>query len=130
MTPNPSENPFSEFEISLSQVEQLLSDLQQRYAQILQAREQQTQLQQDLERIQKQSGTEQNPGFERDLREIQEKLQELAITLESELLTDSDLKRLFWQGIRQGLLGEIFWQIVRFGGLGVVLGWILRSCTR
>jgi hypothetical protein len=66
-----------------------------------------------------------------ELGEINQKIQELSIDLESKLLTDADLQRilrqLYWEALKEGVLREWFWQIVRFGGLGVILGWILKS---
>lgn len=49
-----------------------------------------------------------------DLAQMQDRIEALKVTLESQLLS--------WREVQ-----EPFWQIVRFVGLGLVLGWFLRG---
>lgn len=65
--------------------------------------------------------------LEQELARIRSELEALSLELESELLTDRQLQKMFWDGLRRGLMGDVFWQIIRFGGLGLVLGWALKS---
>lgn len=123
--PLPSIDP--EFEQTLIEVEQSFINLKERYLQAQQKQQQETELQQRLEEVRQEWHVNPLPELERELETIQTQLQELEVTLESYLLSDKDLKQLFWQGLREGLLGEVFWQIVRFGGLGILIGWLLKA---
>jgi hypothetical protein len=49
-----------------------------------------------------------------DLAQMQDRIEALKVTLESQLLT--------WREVQ-----EPFWQVVRFSGLGLVIGWFLRG---
>ncbi|MGB7088023.1 MAG: hypothetical protein WBD47_20870 [Phormidesmis sp.] len=51
---------------------------------------------------------------EAELAQMQERIEALKVTLESQLLS--------WREVQ-----EPFWQIVRFVGLGLVVGWFLRG---
>ena len=116
---NQSPNPAEEFETALMEVEGSLLKLKERHKQVQQSQKQKLDLEDRLNTIAKEDTAE--------VEKINEELQQLTLELETNLLTDQDLNTLFWQGIRQGLLGEVFWQIVRFGGLGVVIGWLLKT---
>jgi type II secretory pathway component PulJ len=116
-----------EFEQALMEAERSLLSLKQRYERIRHDTQRQEELQKREEQLQKEWRSSPSPALEKELRQIKEQLQELEITLESALLSDRHLKALFWQGLRNGLIGEVFWQIVRFGGLGIAIGWLLRS---
>jgi len=116
---NQSPNPDEEFETALMEVERSLLKLKERHKQVQQSQKQKLDLEDRLNTIAKEDTAE--------VEKINEELQQLTLELETNLLTDQDLNTLFWQGIRQGLLGEVFWQIVRFGGLGVVIGWLLKT---
>ncbi|GAB4188424.1 MAG: hypothetical protein Fur006_28850 [Coleofasciculaceae cyanobacterium] len=118
-----------EFEQALLELERNLQALRERYAQVQQDLQRQTELQQRLKQVQREGSGTALPQIQGELRQIKEQLKELEADLESRLLSDSDLMTLFWQGWRRGLMGEAFWQVVRIGGLGVVLGWILKSCA-
>lgn len=117
--PNQPLNQDEEFETALMEVERSLINLKQRYKEIQQAQKQKLELTERLEAS--------SPELKGEVANIQEELQQLQVTLESNLLTDGDVKSLFWEGVRQGLLGDVFWQIVRFGGLGVLVGWLLKT---
>lgn len=116
---NQSPNPDEEFETALMEVERSLLKLKERHKQIQQAQKQKLDLEERLNTL--------SPQDTLEVQNINEELQQLTITLESNLLTDGDVKTLLWEGIRQGLLGEVFWQIIRFGGLGIILGWLLKT---
>ncbi|EAZ94023.1 hypothetical protein CY0110_19547 [Crocosphaera chwakensis CCY0110] len=100
-------------------MEQSLLKLKERYKQVQQAQKQKLDLEERLNTV--------SPQDTAEIEKINEELQQLTITLESNLLTEEDVKTLLWEGIRQGLLGEVFWQIIRFGGLGIILGWLLKT---
>ena len=119
MQSDQSPNPTEEFETTLMEVERSLLKLKERHKQVQQSQKQKLDLEDRLNTIAKEDTAE--------VEKINEELQQLTLELETNLLTDQDLNTLFWQGIRQGLLGEVFWQIVRFGGLGVVIGWLLKT---
>ncbi len=119
MESNQSPTPDEEFETALMEVERSLLNLQERYKGVQQAQKQKLDLEERLNAV--------SPEDSLEVQKINEELQQLRITLESNLLTDEDIKTLFWEGVRQGLLGEFFWQIIRFGGLGVLLGWLLKA---
>ncbi|MEM8777351.1 MAG: hypothetical protein AAGF26_00475 [Cyanobacteria bacterium P01_G01_bin.49] len=119
--PNQPQNQDEEFETALMEVEKSLIALKQRYREIQQAQKRKLEL---TERANASS-----PELSSEVRSIKDELQQLEVTLESNLLSDGDVKILFWEGVRQGLLGEVVWQILRFGGLGVLLGWLLKTWT-
>jgi predicted RNase H-like nuclease (RuvC/YqgF family) len=116
----PSQN--EEFDHTLRELERSLVALKTRYKEVQEAQQRQNELQQGL-----QDKQAPYPELERELQTIQDELQQLSLTLESNLLSDGDVKTLFWEGVRRGLLGEMFWQIIRFGGLGVLIGWLLKT---
>lgn len=102
----PEDNPA--FEQELAQAEASLQELKARYAQVQRDQAEQAQLQATRDRWQ---ATHQ-PDLKAELRQVNDRLDELAVSLESQLFS--------W-----GSLREVFWQILRFGGLGVVIGWFL-----
>ncbi len=112
-------DPDEEFETALMEVERSLFNLKERYKKVQQAQKQKLDLEERLNTT--------PPEVTAEVQKINEELEQLTIALESNLLTDEDVKTLFWEGVRQGLLGEVFWQIIRFGGLGVLLGWLLKT---
>ncbi len=119
MEANESPNPTEEFETTLMEVERSLLKLKERHKQVQQSQKQKLDLEERLNTV--------SPEETAEVEKINEELQQLILELETTLLSDQDLNTLFWQGIRQGLLGEVFWQIIRFGGLGVVIGWLLKT---
>ena len=126
--PNPPDTGADEFEQAVLDVERSLFALKDRYAQVQIEQQRQAELQQHLKQVRQEWQRTHLPQLQGELRQIKEQLKELEIALESRLLTDSNLRALFWQELRYGLLGEVFWQAVRFAGLGIVVGWILKSC--
>ena len=93
----------------LIEVEQSLTQLQARHAQVKQDLEKRSQIQQRQQELEQQR---QDPAFPQplktELRNLQQELDSLEFNLESVLLPD------------------IFWQVVRFVFLGIVIGWFLR----
>ncbi len=119
MESNQYPNPDEEFETTLMEVERSLLKLKERHKKVQQSQKQKLDLEERLNTV--------SPEDTAEVEKINEELQQLILELETTLLSDQDLNTLFWQGIRQGLLGEVFWQIIRFGGLGVVIGWLLKT---
>ena len=124
----PLSNDDTNFVQELAAVEQALADLKYRYRDLQNALRQRVQMEEKREEVQT---NQPKDALTQELGEINQKIQELSIDLESKLLTDADLQRilrqLYWEALKEGVLREWFWQIVRFGGLGVILGWILKS---
>ena len=102
----PADNPA--FEQELAQVEASLQELKARYAQVQRDQAEQAQLQATRDRLQ----AAKQPTLQAELQQVNDRLDELAVSLESQLFS--------WGSLREG-----FWQILRFGGLGVVIGWFL-----
>lgn len=116
-----------QFEQALYLLEQSLLTLKARYAKVRAGQQAACELEQHRHDLEVKWQMEQLPDLEKELHSLQEQQQALALDLESELLTNTQLQTLFWQGLRQGILGEAFWQILRFGGLGLLLGWTLKA---
>lgn len=115
--PNQPNNGEDEFEQAISEAEQSLQLLKERYAQVRRDQRRQAELQQRREQVRKELRTDSNRGsLQAELKQIKEQLETIELNLESRLFS--------W-----GSLKEPFWQAVRFGGLGVVVGWILKSCA-
>ncbi len=118
-------------ESELDQTSAMLADLRARFNAVNTAMTEQAPLTQEYQ--QRQEAIAQiNDGKKKDVRSIddsncealvhdlaalQERLDQIRITLESQLFSVKDL-------------GPIFWQIARFTGLGIVIGAILRSLVR
>ncbi|HEY9808672.1 MAG TPA: hypothetical protein V6D13_04970 [Halomicronema sp.] len=112
--PNPNNSEDPNFEQQLAEVEQSLLQLKERYTQIQQDRERQSELLHQQEQLKKQSRLQRDHTFKTQLKQIQEQLESIELNLESSLFS--------W-----GSLKEPFWQAVRFTGAGIVVGWILKS---
>ncbi len=121
--PKQPEGEFEEFEAVLHDTERSLLELKERYEQICQAKQRQTEIQASLLEIPFQENFP-SPRLEKQLQNLQEELQELSIILESRLLSDEENQGLL---LAQVLFIEVFWQVVRFGGVGVILGWLLKT---
>jgi hypothetical protein len=98
------------FDQELTAVESALQDLKLRHEQVQQDQQTQAQLQTQLAQVQVAMQQAPTPELQAELKHIQEKLDELSYSLESQLLSWINFQRPFWQ-------------ILRFGGLGLVLGW-------
>ncbi|PSF35268.1 DUF2203 domain-containing protein [Aphanothece hegewaldii CCALA 016] len=119
----------AEFEQAILDLDKSLMTLKQRYSQVKQDLQQQVQLKEQLETVVQEWRTHQQPELEKEIIDLRDQIQELSVALESALLSSQDFQRLFWKGLKQGLLNEVFWQVIRFGGLGIVIGWLLKSYT-
>jgi hypothetical protein len=114
--PQSEANEDLAFAQELAEVERSLMELKQRYTQVLQDQHRQAKLRDRRERIHQQPDYLSIPALKADLKQIEDQLEELEVSLESRLLTWSSFK-------------EPFWQIVRFGGCGLLLGWGLAFAT-
>ena len=123
----PTGDSESDFALSLAALTQSLQTLQTRYDEVQSHRAKQQQLDEHRADLEARWQNEQRPELEQELQQMKTQLAELSLQLESELLTDKQLQQVFWDGLRQGLMGDVFLQIVRFGGLGIVVGWLLKS---
>jgi predicted RNase H-like nuclease (RuvC/YqgF family) len=105
LTPSSSGQDWQRFDADLSQLETSVQVLRQRFEQVRQLQAEQLQIEQQM----------QSPGLSpEEISQLQSRLEDLEIQLESSLFD--------WRSLR-----EPFWQAVRYGGLGIVIGWILRS---
>ena len=114
---SPNDAPTSnepDIELTLAEIERSLEQFKSRYAQVKRDLDEQAELKGQLRQAQADYRREKTPALKQEVRQIQQRLEELEITLESQLVS--------WGWVR-----ETFWQVVRFGGLGVVIGWLLRS---
>ena len=123
----PTGDSESDFALSLAALTQSLQTLQTRYDEVQSHRAKQQQLDEHRADLEARWQNEQRPELEQELQQMKTQLAELSLQLESELLTDKQLQQVFWDGLRQGLMGDVFWQILRLGGLGIVVGWLLKS---
>lgn len=105
ISPSSSNRDWQTFDADLSQLETSVQVLRQRFELIRELQGQQQQLEQQL----------QTTGLSPDeINQLQQRLADLELQLESQLFD--------WRSLR-----EPFWQALRFGGLGVVIGWLLHS---
>jgi septal ring factor EnvC (AmiA/AmiB activator) len=105
-----------EFDREIAQLEQTLSALKQRQAEIGFARQEQIVLERQRNEL-KHKGSK-RPEVQQELAQIRSRLEQLELTLESRLLNE-------WK-----LMWEPFWQAVRFGGLGIAIGWFISTWGR
>ncbi|MEO1145274.1 MAG: DUF2203 domain-containing protein [Cyanobacteria bacterium J06638_22] len=104
----------TELDQALFELERSLEQLQTRFLQVKQDRAEQRQLQQQLSQAEAALKQERSPALRSEAAQLKQKLEELEIALESQLLS--------WSWVR-----EVFWQVVRFGGVGIIIGWLLRA---
>jgi hypothetical protein len=131
VNPNPSNlspQDFSqdsqdlEVDQAIAETEELFGQVKERYAQIRIAKADLAPLKQQQQELKKQlKGKQQKEWHDRqaikeELAQVESRLLEIAIELESNLIS--------WQSFR-----EPFWQILRFGGVGIIVGWYLRIWT-
>ncbi len=109
-------SPDPEFDLALSQVEQSLAGIKERYAHIQRDQRRQAELKNRIDEVIPQLRQTRSRQLREELRQLQEELETIELNLESRLFT--------W-----GTLKEPFWQAVRFSGLGIVMGWLLKSCA-
>ncbi len=106
----------ADIEGNIAEVEESLTALKQRYAQIDSDRQRKAELKNRIEEIRPQLAKNKLPELQAELKEIKTQLETIEVNLESQLFSIDVFK-------------EPFWQAVRFGGLGIVVGWILKSCA-
>lgn len=99
---------------ALLELERSLETVQARFLQVKQDRAEQRQLQRQLAETEAAYRQERTPALRSEVKQLKQTLEELEISLESQLLS--------WSWVR-----EVFWQAVRFGGLGIVIGWLLKT---
>ncbi len=117
MTQNATTVDFAiEFEREIADIEQSISALKQRHADVELAERERVVLERQRNEL-KHTGSK-HPDVKQDLAQIRSRLEELDVLLESRLIDE-------WQ-----LRGEIFWQAIRFGGLGIALGWFISTWGR
>ncbi len=112
----PSPPELDEIGTAIQDLEQLLTDLRDRYQQIQADEPLRSQLQEQINSQQQQiqAQPDQKAKLKAELAQLNDQLDEVEMRLESRLVS--------WLGLR-----EYFWQIVRFGGFGLLLGWGLTS---
>jgi chromosome segregation ATPase len=121
----PSSESDLEIDREIAEVEELLSQVKQRYEQIRIAQADLTPLTQQQRELQKQLKSSQvnslaqaqwrdRQGLKEELAAVEQRLTEISVELESRLIS--------WQSFR-----EPFWQILRFGGVGIILGYYLKA---
>lgn len=110
----PSDQTVANLGQALNALEDGVAVLRQRYDSVIQAQSEKQEVRVRINRAQSELRQHRTKQVEEELNSLQNKLEEIELTLESQLFSWSSLK-------------EPFWQIVRFGGVGIVIGWVLRS---
>ncbi|MGF1512568.1 MAG: hypothetical protein ACFB5Z_02565 [Elainellaceae cyanobacterium] len=113
LNPEPSATE-DDFDADLRQVEQSVQALRDRYSQVTAAQQAQKALRAQQARLQHELKQHRTAALKQELKQVKTRIDELELTLESQLFS--------W-----GSLSEPFWQAVRFGGLGLIVGWFLRA---
>ncbi len=99
------EHDWHSFDAALTQLETSVEVLRQRFERVQELKAQQAQIEEHM----------QVSGLSPEaLKQLQQRLNDLEMQLESDLFD--------WRSLR-----EPFWQAVRFGGLGVIIGWTLHA---
>jgi hypothetical protein len=125
LSPQAEPSPDLEIDQAIAEVEELLSQVKQRYEQIRIAQADLTPLTQQQRELQKQLKSSQvnslaqaqwrdRQALKEELAAVEQRLTEISVELESRLIS--------WQSFR-----EPFWQILRFGGVGIILGYYLKA---
>lgn len=112
----PSSPELDEIGTAIQDLEQLLTDLRDRYQQIQADEPLRSQLQEQIATQQQRlkAKPDQKADLKAELAQLNDQLDEVEMRLESRLVS--------WLGLR-----AYFWQIVRFGGMGLLLGWGLAT---
>lgn len=109
----PEQSETEDLGNALSELEQNVAALRQRYSQVEQAQAEKQELRVRINRAQNELRQHRTKQVQDELNALQTRLDEVELTLESQLFSWSSLK-------------EPFWMAVRFGGIGFVLGWVLH----
>ena len=99
---------------AIEELERSVAALRQRYTVVEAAQAEQQELRVRINRAQSELRQHRTKHVQDELKALQTRMEELELTLESQLFSWSSLK-------------EPFWQAIRFGGIGVVLGWVLHK---
>jgi hypothetical protein len=103
--PPSANDDWQRFDADLTQLETSIKVLRERFEHVRHLQAQQQQVEQRL----------QMPGLSpEEINQLQTRLTDLELQLESHLFD--------WRSLQ-----EPFWQAVRFGGLGIIIGWVLNS---
>ena len=105
-----------DFEREIAALEQSISALKHRQADIELAQRERVVLERQRNEL-KHRGVK-YPEAKQELEQIRSRLEQLDLTLESRLINE-------WK-----LMWEPFWQAVRFGGLGIAMGWFISTWGR
>jgi hypothetical protein len=108
------EPTLEEIETSIQELEELLTELRDRYEQVKVDEPLRSQLKDQVAAHKKALKTTPKASLKADLAKLSDQLDEVEMRLESRLVS--------WLGLR-----EYFWQISRFGGIGVLIGWSLTT---
>lgn len=105
VSPSSDQQDWHGFDAALTQLEISVQTLRQRFERVRDLEAQQAQIEQQM----------QVSGLSPEtLNQLQQRLNDLELQLESYLFD--------WRSLR-----EPFWQAIRYGGLGIILGWILHA---
>lgn len=107
-SPKSGDTKENELEQVLIEVEQSLTQLQSRHAQVKEDLQKRSQVKNRQQELKQQLDQSLPKPLKTELRSLQQELDSLELNLESILLPD------------------IFWQVVRFVFLGIAIGWFLR----
>lgn len=110
----PPASPGDELAQALTELEKNVAALRDRYTAVEQAQAEKQALRVRINRAQSELRQHRTKQVQEELKALQNRMEEVELTLESQLFSWSSLK-------------EPFWQAVRFGGMGVVIGWVLKS---
>lgn len=114
--PPESDSAEDELDAELRQIEQSVQELRDRHTQVTTALQAQQTLKVQQARLQHELRQHRTETLKQELAQVKSRMEELELTLESQLFS--------W-----GSLSEPFWQAVRFGGLGLLIGWFLRAAV-
>lgn len=110
----PDQNIDQELAQAIEELDRNVAALRQRYSEVEQAQAEKQELRVRMNRAQHELRQHRTKQVQDELKALQTRMEELELTLESQLFSWSSLQ-------------EPFWQAIRFGGIGVILGWILHK---
>lgn len=110
----PSPSDETDLELAIAELERSLETFKTRYYQVKADQLLQQDLQAQLNQAQQNYQQQPAKALKAEIKQLQQRLEELEIALESQLFS--------WKGLK-----EVFWQAIRFGGLGVIIGWLLKT---
>ena len=99
---------------AIDELEHNVAALRQRHTEVEQAQAEKQELRVRINRAQSELRQHRTQKVQDELKALHTRLEEVELTLESQLFSWSSLK-------------EPFWMAIRFGGLGILLGWVLHT---